>query len=48
MKDSRTLGQTDLQLVANYFGLTLSYMSHFHLAREVEYDMNMKVKELLK
>ena len=48
MKDSRTLGETDLKLVASYFGLTISHASHFHLAREMEYDMNMKIKELLK
>ena len=47
MKDARKISETDLWLVADYFDLTLSYNPHFQLVKEVEYDMNMKIKELL-
>lgn len=49
MKDTRKLSQVaaDLHLVADYFDLTLSYASHFHLVREVEADMRLKINHLL-
>ena len=47
MKDIRKISETDLWLVADYFDLTLSYNPHFQAIKEIEYDMSMKVKELL-
>lgn len=49
MKDIRKLSTVapDLCLIADYFNLTLSYTADFHLVKEIEHDMRMKINELL-